>query len=48
MKEPGKKVTATDSLSTLVAASDKKSTKNPKTQAIRKLLEHEGDKLTLL
>jgi hypothetical protein len=48
MKEPGKKVIATDLLSTLIAASDKKNTKNPKTQTIRKLLEKEGDKLTLL
>jgi hypothetical protein len=48
MKESGKKVFATDSLSTLVATSEKKSTKNPKTQTIRKLLEQEGDELTLL
>jgi hypothetical protein len=48
MKEPGKKVIAKDSLSTLVAASDKKNTKNPKTPTIRKLLKQERAKLTLL
>jgi hypothetical protein len=48
MKEPGKKVITTDSLGILVAASDKKNTKNPKTQTIRKLLEQEGANLTLL
>jgi hypothetical protein len=48
MRKPGKKVIATDSLSTLIAASDKKDTKNPKTQIIRKLLEQEGGKITLL
>jgi ribonuclease HI len=32
----------------VVAASDKKDTKNPKTQTIKKLLGQEGDKMTLL
>jgi hypothetical protein len=48
MKEPGEKVIATDSLNTLTAASDKKDTKNPKTQTIWKLLEQEVAKITLL
>jgi ribonuclease HI len=48
MKDPRKKVIATYSLSTLMAASDKKETKNPETQTIRKLLEHEGAKITQL
>jgi hypothetical protein len=48
MKEPGEEVIATDSLSTLTAASDKKDTKNPKTQTIWKLLEQEVTKITLL
>jgi hypothetical protein len=48
IKESGIKLIATDSLSTLVAASDKKYTKIPKTWVIRKLLEQEGDKITLL
>jgi hypothetical protein len=39
---------STDSLSTLVATSAKKDTKNPKTRKIRKLLGQEGDKITLL
>jgi hypothetical protein len=38
MGDPGIKVIATDSLRTLLAASDKKFTKNPKTRLIRKLL----------
>jgi DNA-binding transcriptional MocR family regulator len=44
MEDPGRKLIATNSLSTLLAASDKKVTKNPKTRKIRKLLEQEGDK----
>jgi ribonuclease HI len=48
MVDPQRKVIATDSLSTLLAASDKKVTKNPKTRQIRKLLKQEGDKITLL
>jgi hypothetical protein len=43
MKEPGRKLIATHSLSTLVAASEKKDTKNPKTQTIRKLLGQDGE-----
>jgi hypothetical protein len=39
--DPGRKLIATDSLSILIAASDKKVTKNPKTRKIRKLLEEE-------
>jgi hypothetical protein len=31
-------------LSTLIAVSDKKQTRNPKTQIVRKLLEQEGSK----
>jgi hypothetical protein len=48
MGDPERKLIATNSLSTLIAASDKKVTKNPKTRKIRKLLEQEGDKNTLL
>jgi hypothetical protein len=48
MGDPRRIVIATDSLSTLLAASDKKVTKNPKTRKIRKLLEQKGDKITLL
>jgi hypothetical protein len=44
MEDPGRKLIATNSLSTLLAASDKKVTKNPKTRKIRKLLEQEGNK----
>jgi hypothetical protein len=45
MKEAGKKVIATDSQSTLIAASDKKDTKNPKTRTIRKLLQQDNTTL---
>jgi hypothetical protein len=38
MRDPGTKLTATDSLSSLRAAMDKKETKNPKIRIIRKLL----------
>jgi hypothetical protein len=48
MGDLGRKLIATDSLSTLIAASNKKVTKKPKTRKIRKLLEEEGDKITLL
>jgi ribonuclease HI len=48
MRYPGNKITATDSLSTLRAAMDKKETKNPKTRIIRKLLGQAEDKITLL
>jgi ribonuclease HI len=48
IKEPGRKLIATDSLSTLVATSGKKDTKNPKTRTKRKLLRQERDKITLL
>jgi ribonuclease HI len=50
MKKTGRKLIATDSLSisTMVAASDKKDTKKPKTQTIWKLLGQEVDKITLL
>jgi hypothetical protein len=48
MRDPGNKLIATDSLSTLIAAMDKKETKNPKTRIKRKLLGQEGDKITLL
>jgi phosphoribosylformylglycinamidine (FGAM) synthase PurS component len=34
-------------LSTLIAVSYKKQTRNPKTQTVRKLLEQEGSKITL-
>jgi hypothetical protein len=48
MKDPGNKLIATDSLSTLIAAMNKKETEIPKTRIIRKLLRQEGDKITLL
>jgi ribonuclease HI len=48
MGDPRRKLIATDSLSTLLVASDKKVTKSPKTRKIRILLEQEGDKITLL
>jgi ribonuclease HI len=48
IKDARKKVIGTDSLSTLIAASDKKQTRNPKTQTIRKLIEQEGSKVTLI
>jgi ribonuclease HI len=48
MKEPWKKVIATDSLCTLIAASYKKDTNKPKTQTIRKQLEQQEAKITLL
>jgi hypothetical protein len=48
MKDPRKKVIATYSLSTLMASSDKKETKNPETQTIRTLIEQEVVKITLL
>jgi hypothetical protein len=48
MRDPGNKLIATDSLSTLIAAMDKKETKNPKTRIIRKLLGQEEEKITLL
>jgi hypothetical protein len=36
-EDSGNKLIATDSLSTLIAAMDKRETKNPKTRIIRKL-----------
>jgi hypothetical protein len=44
MKDPGNKLIATDSLSTLIAAMNKKETEIPKTRIIRKLLRQEGEK----
>jgi archaellum biogenesis ATPase FlaH len=41
-------VIITDSLSTMMAVSDRKQTKNPKTQTIRKLMDQQGGKITLL
>jgi ribonuclease HI len=41
-------VIITDSLSTIMAAKSRTSTKNPNTQTIRKMLDHEGPKITLL
>jgi hypothetical protein len=38
----------TDSLSTMMAISDRKQTKNPKKQTIRKLMDQQGGKITLL
>jgi ribonuclease HI len=42
------KVIITDSLSTIMAAENRTPTKNPKTQIIRKMLDHEGPKITIL
>jgi ribonuclease HI len=47
-KEEGPKVILTDSLSTMMAVSDRKQTKNRKTQTIRKLMDQQGGKITLL
>jgi hypothetical protein len=44
----GPKVIITDSLSTMMAVSDRKRTKNPKTQTIRKLMDQQREKITLL
>jgi ribonuclease HI len=41
-------VIITDSLSTIMAAESRTPTKNPKTQTIRKMLNHEGPKISLL
>jgi 23S rRNA G2069 N7-methylase RlmK/C1962 C5-methylase RlmI len=38
----------TDSLSTIMAVENRTPMKNPKTQTIRKMLDHEGPKITLL
>jgi hypothetical protein len=38
----------TDSLSTIMAVENRTPTKNPKTQTIRKMLDHEGPRITLL
>jgi ribonuclease HI len=48
MGDPGRKIIATDSLNTLLAASSKKVTKNLKTRKTRKLLEQKRDNITLL
>jgi ribonuclease HI len=41
-------VIITDSLSTIKAVESRTPTKTPKTQTIRKMLDHEGPKITLL
>jgi ribonuclease HI len=41
-------VIISDSLSTIMAAENRTPTKNPKTQTIRKILDHEEPKITLL
>jgi ribonuclease HI len=41
-------VIITDSLSTIMAAESRTPAKNPKTQTIRKMLDHEGPRITLL
>jgi ribonuclease HI len=41
-------VIITDSLSMIMAAESRTSTKNPKTQTIRKMLDHKGPRITLL
>jgi hypothetical protein len=41
-------VIITDSLSTIMAAESRTLTKNPKTQTIRKMLDHKGPKITRL
>jgi hypothetical protein len=41
-------VIITDSLSTVMAAENRTPTKSPKTQTIRKMLDHEGPRITLL
>jgi ribonuclease HI len=41
-------VIITDSLSTKMAAESPTSTKNPKTQTIRKILDQEGPRITLI
>jgi hypothetical protein len=40
-------VIITDSLSTITATESRTPTKNPKTQTIRKMLDHEGPRITL-
>jgi archaellum biogenesis ATPase FlaH len=40
-------VIITDSLSMIMAAENRTLTKNPKTQTIRKMLDHEGPRITL-
>jgi hypothetical protein len=47
-KKEGPKVIITDSFATMMAVSDRKRTKNPKTQTIRKLMHQQGGKITLL
>jgi ribonuclease HI len=47
-KKEGPKVIITDSLSTVIAVSDKKRTENSKTQTIRKLMGQQGGRITLL
>jgi endonuclease/exonuclease/phosphatase (EEP) superfamily protein YafD len=37
-----------DHLTTIMAAENRTPTKNPKTQTIRKMLDHEGPRITLL
>jgi hypothetical protein len=46
-KKEGPKVKITDSLSTMIAVSDRKWTKNPKTQTIKKLMNQQGGKIVL-
>jgi ribonuclease HI len=41
-------VIITDSLSTIMAAESRTPSKNPKTQTIRKMLDHDGPRITLL
>jgi ribonuclease HI len=41
-------VIITDSLRTIMAAESRTPTKNPKAQTIRKMLDHEGPRITLL
>jgi hypothetical protein len=41
-------VTKTDSLNTIMAAESRTLTKNPKTQTSRKILDHEGPRITLI
>jgi hypothetical protein len=41
-------VKITDSLSTIMASESRTPTKNPKTKTIRKMLDHEGPRITLL
>jgi hypothetical protein len=44
-KKEGPKLMITDSLSTMMAVSDRKRTKNPKTQTIRILMDQQGGKM---